>query len=197
MIIWCIRESIQDLPSLWQKINSWLAMYGMRQRRTSSKDTTKFLSSGIIYSGWFLSSWMALDLMSLSLARLRCEPREILSPPKRSPKHPTPTKHTINSYPRMTIRKQQIPLLVKERWSMKRRVLLIITSLYSQSMNSPKIQQSRCVGLDPLNWPTWDEWFDKIKPFLQDDSFFNIEENIDIDRKYAILTEYFHGMKAE
>ena len=45
------------------------------------------------------------------------------------------------------------------------------------------------VGLDPLNRPTWDEWVDKIKPFLQGDLLFNIEENIDFDGKYAIPPE--------
>ena len=44
-------------------------------------------------------------------------------------------------------------------------------------------------GLDPINRPTWDEWVDKIKPFLQGDTLFSIEENIDVNSEYTILTE--------
>ena len=46
-----------------------------------------------------------------------------------------------------------------------------------------------CVGIDPLNKHTWYEWVDKIKPSLQGGSLFNIEYNIDVDIKYAMLTE--------
>ena len=55
----------------------------------------------------------------------------------------------------------------------------------------------RCVGLDPINWPTWDEWVDKIKQFIQGGALFKIEDNIDVDKNYDMLPEYFHGMKAE
>ena len=45
------------------------------------------------------------------------------------------------------------------------------------------------VSLDTLNHPTWDEWVDKIKPFIQGGTLLNIEENIDVNGKYAIILE--------
>ena len=66
---------------------------------------------------------------------------------------------------------------------------------------SSKRLQSRymfwCFGIDPLNQNTWYEWVDKIKTILLGGSLFNIEYKIDVDVKYAMLTEYFHGMKSE
>ena len=50
------------------------------------------------------------------------------------------------------------------------------------------------VGIDPLNRPMWDEWIEKIKPFLQGGTSFNREGGIDVNAKYDILPQYFHGV---
>ena len=53
------------------------------------------------------------------------------------------------------------------------------------------------IGLDPLNRHTWNDWVDQINPFLLGGALFKTEEDVDINGKYAMLPENFHGMKAE
>ena len=43
------------------------------------------------------------------------------------------------------------------------------------------VNRFQYVSLDPINRPTWDEWVNKIKRFIQGDAILNIEENIDIE----------------
>ena len=76
-------------------------------------------------------------------------------------------------------------------------LVFTVNELTKKTTKQMWVNSFQRVGLDPLNWPTWDEWSNKTKQFLQGNSLFNIEENIDIDRKYALLPEYFHGMKSE
>ena len=39
-------------------------------------------------------------------------------------------------------------------------------SLVNETTEKMCVNSFWCAGLDPLNQPTWDEWVDKIKPFL-------------------------------
>ena len=59
------------------------------------------------------------------------------------------------------------------------------------------VNSFRRVGLDPINWPTWYQWVDKIKPFLQSGALFRIEVNIGVGVNYSMLPEYFHGINSE
>ena len=66
---------------------------------------------------------------------------------------------------------------------------LVFTAIYLVKETTDQVWLNRfqCVGFYPLNRPTWDEWVDKIKPFIQGGPLFNIEENINVDRKYDML----------
>ena len=76
-------------------------------------------------------------------------------------------------------------------------LVFTFVSIVTETLKQTWVNSFQSVDLDPLNWPTLNEWVDRINPFIQGVALFNIEENIDINRKYAILTEYFHFMKAE
>ena len=68
-------------------------------------------------------------------------------------------------------------------------IVFTVIYLVKETTNQMWVNNLQFVGLDPLNLPTWDEWVYKIKPFLQGNVLFNIEENIDFDKKYTILPE--------
>ena len=82
---------------------------------------------------------------------------------------------------------------VVDRYHIVFTVIAIVTEMPKQTL----VNSFQRVGLDPLNRPTWNEWVDRIKPFLQGGAPFKTEEDIDMNGKYAMLTEYFHGMKTE
>ena len=39
------------------------------------------------------------------------------------------------------------------------------------------------------HWPTWNEWVDRISPFIQGGASLKTKEEIDINRNYAMLPE--------
>ena len=53
-------------------------------------------------------------------------------------------------------------------------LVFIVISLIKETTEQLWLNSFRHVGLDPLNCPTWDEWVDIIKPFLQGGALFNI-----------------------
>ena len=72
-------------------------------------------------------------------------------------------------------------------------VVAIVTDMPKEN----RVNSFQRVGLDLLNRPTWNEWVDRIKPFIQGGASFKTKEDIGMDGKYTMLSEYFHGMKAE
>ena len=60
-------------------------------------------------------------------------------------------------------------------------------SIVTETPKQTWVNSFQPVGLDPLNRPTWNEWVDRIKPFLQGGESFKTEEDIYINVKYAML----------
>ena len=70
-------------------------------------------------------------------------------------------------------------------------------AVVTKTLKQTWVNSFQRVGIDPINRPTWNEWVDRIKTFIQGGASFETKEDIDINRKYTIIPEYFHGMKAE
>ena len=45
-------------------------------------------------------------------------------------------------------------------------LVLTVISIVTETPKQTWVNIFQCVGIDPLNRPTWNEWFDRIKPLL-------------------------------
>ena len=66
-------------------------------------------------------------------------------------------------------------------------LVFTVIAIITETPNQTWVNSFHRMGLDPLNRPTWNEWVDRIKPFLQGGASFKTEEDIDINGKYAML----------
>ena len=68
-------------------------------------------------------------------------------------------------------------------------LVFIFISVVTETPKQTWVNRFQHVGLDSINQPTWNEWVNGIKPFLQGGASFKTEEDIYINGKYDMLPE--------